>query len=76
MFKISNDAINQIDRPDLPALCSTIILFFTATPNVISNGIALKGIHKDLGNTVYLVPFIGIANCLGSSPSYSRLSEN
>jgi hypothetical protein len=34
-------------------------------PDVLSNEIAVKGMHVDLGYPLYFIPFIGVAKVLG-----------
>ena len=41
------------------------MMLFSAIPDVISDPIAVKGMHTDLGYPVFFIPFIGIAKVLG-----------
>jgi len=37
----------------------------SAIPDIMSNPVAMKGMHEDLGYPIYFVPFIGVAKALG-----------
>lgn len=37
----------------------------SAIPDILSNPVAIKGMHDGLGYPVYFIPFIGIAKALG-----------
>lgn len=56
-----------------------IMMFGSAIPDVCSQEVAVKGMHIDLGYPLYLIPFIGIAKCLGVAailiPGYPRIKE-
>ena len=56
------------------------LMFGSAIPDVFSHPIAVKGMHKDLGYPLYLLPFIGIAKWLGViailiPANYPRIKE-
>ena len=42
-----------------------IIMIGSAIPDVFIQPIAIEGIHNNLGYPLYLIPFSGIAKCLG-----------
>jgi uncharacterized membrane protein YphA (DoxX/SURF4 family) len=55
------------------------LMLGSAIPDILSNPIAIKGMHGDLGYPVYFVPFIGVAKFLGVVailvPGFPRLKE-
>jgi len=56
-----------------------IMMFGSAIPDVLSQPIAIKGMHTDLGYPLYFIPFIGIAKWLGVIailiPGFPRIKE-
>lgn len=55
------------------------MMFGSAIPDVFLSEVAIKGMHTDLGYPIYLIPFIGIAKCLGVIailiPGFPRIKE-
>jgi hypothetical protein len=55
------------------------MMFMSAIPDILSNPIAVKGMHGDLGYPLYFIPFIGVAKALGVVailvPGYPRIKE-
>ena len=55
------------------------IMLFSAIPDVLSNPVALHGMHDGLGYPVYFIPFIGVAKVLGVIailvPGFQRIKE-
>ncbi|MBS1565001.1 MAG: DoxX family protein [Bacteroidetes bacterium] len=55
------------------------MMLMSAIPDIMSNPIAVKGMHEDLGYPLYFIPFIGVAKLLGVIaillPGFSRLKE-
>ena len=51
----------------------------SAIPDIMSNPIAVKGMHEELGYPIYFIPFIGVAKALGVIailvPGYPRIKE-
>lgn len=51
----------------------------SAIPDIMSDPIAVKGMHQDLGYPLYFIPFIGIAKVLGSIailiPGFPKIKE-
>ena len=51
----------------------------SAIPDVISDPIAVKGMHEDLGYPLYFIPFIGVMKLLGVAailiPGFPRIRE-
>jgi hypothetical protein len=41
------------------------MMLFSAIPDVLSDPIAVKGMHVELGYPLYFIPFIGVAKVLG-----------
>jgi uncharacterized membrane protein YphA (DoxX/SURF4 family) len=41
------------------------MMLFSAIPDILSDPIAVKGMHDGLGYPVYFIPFIGVAKVLG-----------
>ena len=56
-----------------------IMMFGSAIPDVLSNEIAVKGMHIHLGYPLYFIPFIGVAKVLGVIailiPGYPKIKE-
>lgn len=42
-----------------------LFMLLSAIPDVLSDPIAVKGMHEDLGYPLYFIPFIGVAKVLG-----------
>jgi hypothetical protein len=55
------------------------MMIFSAIPDIVSDPIAVKGMHTELGYPLYFIPFIGVAKVLGAIailvPGYPRLKE-
>jgi len=55
------------------------MMFGSAIPDVLSQEIAVKGMHGDLGYPLYFIPFIGVMKVLGVIailiPGFPRLKE-
>jgi hypothetical protein len=55
------------------------MMLFSAIPDILSDPIAVKGMHSDLGYPLYFIPFIGVAKALGAIailvPGFPRLKE-
>jgi hypothetical protein len=55
------------------------MMLFSAIPDVISDPIAVKGMHGELGYPLFFIPFIGVAKLLGAIaillPGFPRLKE-
>lgn len=51
----------------------------SAIPDILSQPIAVKGMHDELGYPLYFIPFIGVAKVLGVFailvPGYPRIRE-
>jgi len=43
-----------------------LLMFASAIPDILSDPIAVKGMHEGLGYPVYFIPFIGFAKVLGA----------
>jgi hypothetical protein len=43
-----------------------LLMLFSAIPDIISDPIAVKGMHDGLGYPLYFIPFIGVAKTLGA----------
>jgi uncharacterized membrane protein YhaH (DUF805 family) len=41
------------------------LMLFSAIPDVLSDPVAVKGMHSELGYPLYFIPFIGVAKLLG-----------
>ena len=56
-----------------------LMMLGSATPDVISSEVAVKGMHDGLGYPLYFIPFIGIAKILGVLailiPGFPRIKE-
>ena len=56
-----------------------VMMFGSAIPDVLSQPVAVKGMHEDLGYPLYFIPFIGVAKCLGVVailiPGFPRIKE-
>jgi hypothetical protein len=54
-------------------------MLFSAIPDILSQPVAIEGMHKGLGYPIYFVPFIGVAKALGVLailvPGLPRLKE-
>ena len=54
-------------------------MLMSAIPDIISDPVALKGMHDGLGYPLYFIPFIGVAKALGVVailvPGYPRIKE-
>lgn len=55
------------------------MMFGSAVPDVLSQEMAVKGMHGDLGYPLYFIPFIGVMKVLGVIailiPGFPRLKE-
>ena len=55
------------------------LMAFSAIPDVVSDPVAVKGMHEGLGYPVYFIPFIGVLKLLGVAailiPGYPRIRE-
>ena len=55
------------------------IMTMSAIPDILSNPVAVKGMHEGLGYPLYFIPFIGVAKVLGVVailiPGYLRIKE-
>lgn len=55
------------------------MMLLSAIPDIVSNPIAVKGMHEELGYPLYFIPFIGVAKLLGVIailvPGFPRLKE-
>lgn len=56
-----------------------LMMFSSAIPDVLSQEVAVKGMHENLGYPLYFIPFIGIAKVLGVIailiPGYPKIKE-
>lgn len=43
-----------------------LLMLSSAIPDIISDPIAVKGMHEGLGYPLYFIPFIGVAKVLGA----------
>jgi hypothetical protein len=43
----------------------SLMMLFSAIPDVLSADVAVKSMHDDLGYPLYIIPFVGIAKVLG-----------
>jgi uncharacterized membrane protein YhaH (DUF805 family) len=54
-------------------------MLMSAIPDIISDPVAVKGMHDELGYPLYFIPFIGVAKALGVVailvPGYPRIKE-
>lgn len=55
------------------------LMTMSAIPDILSDPIAVKGMHDGLGYPLYFIPFIGVAKILGVAailiPGYRRITE-
>lgn len=55
------------------------LMAMSAIPDVLSDPMAVKGMHEGLGYPLYFIPFIGVAKLLGVIailiPGYPRIKE-
>lgn len=55
------------------------MMFGSAIPDIISQDMAVKGMHGELGYPLYFIPFIGVAKVLGVIgiliPGFPRIKE-
>lgn len=55
------------------------LMLGSAIPDIISDPVAIQGMHKELGYPLYFIPFIGVMKALGVVailvPGYNRLKE-
>src|SRR5215212_11317403 len=55
------------------------MMLFSAIPDVLSNPLAVQGMHDGLGYPLYFIPFIGVAKVLGVIailiPGFPRIKE-
>jgi uncharacterized membrane protein YphA (DoxX/SURF4 family) len=55
------------------------LMIASAIPDIMSDPIAVKGMHEDLGYPIYFIPFIGVVKVLGAIailiPGYPRIKE-
>ena len=56
-----------------------LFMLFSAIPDILSQPVAIEGMHNGLGYPIYFVPFIGVAKALGVLailvPGLPRLKE-
>jgi uncharacterized membrane protein YphA (DoxX/SURF4 family) len=56
-----------------------LLMFGSGIPDILSNPIAVKGMHEELGYPLYFLPFIGVAKALGAIailiPGFPRIKE-
>jgi len=54
-------------------------MLMSAIPDILSQPVAVEGMHKGLGYPIYFIPFIGVAKLLGSIailiPGFKRIKE-
>jgi hypothetical protein len=54
-------------------------MIMSAIPDILSQPVAVEGMHKGLGYPVYFIPFIGVAKLLGAIailiPGFPRIKE-
>jgi uncharacterized membrane protein YphA (DoxX/SURF4 family) len=54
-------------------------MIMSAIPDILSQPIAVEGMHKGLGYPLYFIPFIGVAKLLGAIailiPGFPRIKE-
>lgn len=54
-------------------------MLLSAIPDIISDPVAVQGMHVELGYPAYFIPFIGVAKLLGAIailvPGYPRIKE-
>jgi hypothetical protein len=43
-----------------------LLMLGSAIPDIVSDPIAVKGMHEELGYPLYFIPFIGVAKVLGA----------
>ncbi len=57
----------------------SLLMIFSAIPNVMTNEDSIKIVHDMLGYPVYFIPFIGVAKVIGSIciliPGLKRIKE-
>jgi hypothetical protein len=55
------------------------LMLGSAIPDIMSDPIAIKGMHEELGYPLYFIPFIGVVKALGVIailvPGFPRLKE-
>ena len=55
------------------------VMTMSAIPDILSNPVAVKGMHDGLGYPLYFIPFIGVAKVFGVAgiliPGHSRIKE-
>jgi uncharacterized membrane protein YphA (DoxX/SURF4 family) len=55
------------------------LMLLSGIPDILSNPIAVQGMHGELGYPTYFIPFIGVAKFLGAVaivvPGFPRLKE-
>jgi uncharacterized membrane protein YphA (DoxX/SURF4 family) len=56
-----------------------LLMLGSGIPDILSDPIAVKGMHEDLGYPLYFLPFIGMAKALGAIailiPGFPRIKE-
>jgi len=56
-----------------------LLMLSSAIPDILSQPVAVKGMHEGLGYPLYFIPFIGVAKLLGVIailiPGYPRIKE-
>jgi uncharacterized membrane protein YphA (DoxX/SURF4 family) len=56
-----------------------LLMFGSGIPDILSDPIAVKGMHEELGYPLYFLPFIGVAKALGAIailiPGFPRIKE-
>ncbi len=56
-----------------------LLMFGSAIPDILSQPIAVKGMHEELGYPLYFLPFIGVAKALGVIailiPGFPKIKE-
>ncbi|HEU4473173.1 MAG TPA: DoxX family protein [Flavisolibacter sp.] len=55
------------------------LMLGSAIPDILSDPLAVQGMHKELGYPLYFIPFIGVAKALGVLailiPGFPRIKE-
>lgn len=56
-----------------------VLMLGSAIPDILSDPIAVQGMHKELGYPLFFIPFIGVAKALGAAaillPISARIKE-
>src|SRR4051812_34735854 len=57
----------------------SLLMIFSAIPNVMVNDDSVKFVHDMLGYPIYFIPFIGVAKIIGAIviliPSFNKIKE-